>query len=240
MDDQLAEAHHVLANVNLYYEWNWPEAERGLKRAIELNPNYSWAHETYGTYYQSLRQFDQAIAERKLFKALDPLSPFAVADAGYPIYYARRFDEAIKAYREALELDRNFSWGHLWIGQALVQQGKFNEAIAEIQEAIRLSNGDVRARATLGHAYAVAGKQAEALKVVDELKQLSQQRYVAPYFIAVIYVGLKNNGEAFAWLEKAYQERHPYLILMDVEPVFDPIRDDSRFVSLKRRVGLKS
>ena len=239
MDDQLAEAHHLVANTRLYYEWNWSEAERELKRTIELNPNYGLAHETYGTYYQSLKRFDEALAERKLFKANDPLSPFAIADVGYPLYYARRYDEAITAYREALELDKNFSWAHLWIGQALVQKGAYDEAIAAMKEAIRLSGGDVRARATLGHAYAVAGRRAEAIQVLDELKALSVQRYVSPYFIAVVYVGLQNNDEAFTWLEKAYQERHPYLILMDVEPVFDSIRSDQRFVDLKRRVGLK-
>lgn len=238
LDDQLAEAHHVVANIKLYYEWNWAEAEPELKRATELNPNYSLAHSTYGTYYQSLRRFDEAVAARKLCKALDPLSPFTVADVGYPLYYARRFDEAIKAYGEALEMDPNLSWGHLWIGQVLVLQGKFNEAIEEIQKAIRLSNGDIRARATLGHAYAVAGKRAEAMQVIDELKQLSKQRYVSPYFVAVVYAGLQDDDDAFTWLEKAYQERHPYLILMDVEPVFDRIRNDPRFIALKKRVGL--
>jgi serine/threonine protein kinase/tetratricopeptide (TPR) repeat protein len=239
MDDQLVEAHHIMANTKLYYEWNWADAERELKKAAELNPNYSPLHNTYGTYYQSLRRFDEAVAERRRAKATDPFSPFAVADVGYPLYYARRYDEAIDSYREALELDKNFSWAHLWIGQALVQKGMYEEAIAEIKDAIRLSGGDVRARATLGHAYAVAGKRAEALQILDELKALSKQRYVSPYFIALVYVGLKNDDEAFAWLEKAYEERHPYLILMDAEPVFDQIRRDPRFVDLTKRVGIK-
>ena len=238
MDDQLAEAHHLLANAKLYYEWNWEVAGNELKRSIELNPNYSLAYETYGTYYQSLGLLDQAAAARRLGKTLDPLSPFAVADVGYPLYYARRYDDAIKAYREGLALDQNFYWGYLWIGQALVQKGMYNEAIAEIQNAVRLSGGDVRARATLGHAYAIAGKQNEARQVLDELKSLAQERYVSPYFIAVVYAGLRNDNETFAWLEKAYQERHPYLILLKVEPVFDHLRKDKRFIDLERRVGL--
>jgi tetratricopeptide (TPR) repeat protein len=238
MDDQLAEAHHLLANTKLYYEWNWEIAGRELKRAVELNPNYSLVYEAYGTYYQSLGLLDEAAGARRSAKALDPRSPFAVADVGYPLYYARRFDEAIKAYREGLALDPNFSWGHLWIGQALIQKGLFNEAIVEIQEAVRLSGGDVRARATLGHAYAVAGKQSEARQIIEELKSLSVQRYVSPYFIAVIYAGLRNDEETFAWLEKAYQERHPYLILLKVEPVFDHLRKDQRFINLEKSVGL--
>jgi Flp pilus assembly protein TadD len=114
----------------------------------------------------------------------------------------------------------------------------YTEAIEEIQTAVQLSGDDVRARATLGYAYAVAGKQSEALKVIEQLKSFSQQRYVSPYFIAVIYAGLRNDEQTFAWLEKAYQERHPYLILLKVEPVFDHVRKDTRFIDIENRVGL--
>ena len=238
IDDKLAEAHHALAAYKLHYEWNWPEAERELKRAIELKPNHNLTHGTYGTYLQALGRLDEAVSERKLAQKFDPLSPVAVANVGYPLYYKRQFDEAIKQYRQALELDQNYSWGHLWIGQAYLQKGMYKEAEDEINQAIRLSGGDVRAKATLGHAYAVAGKRAEALRVLNELRALSAERYVSSYFIALIYVGLKEDDQAIAWLQKAADERHPYLILMRVEPVFDHLRSDPRFIQLEKRVGL--
>lgn len=238
IDDRLADAHYALAFCKLNYEWNWDDAEREFKRALELNPNYANAHGTYGTYFQSRGLFDQAVAERELAKKFDPLSPLTVANVGYPHYYARRFDQAIKAYREALELDPTFAWGHLWIGQVYLQEGKNREAIDEINQALSKSNDDIRMLATLGHAYAVAGNRGEALRVIDKLQKASHQRYVSPYFIAVIYVGLENNDEAFVWLQKAFEERHPYLILMKVEPVFDKLRGDPRFQDLERRVGL--
>jgi serine/threonine protein kinase/Flp pilus assembly protein TadD len=238
MDPRLAEAHHALANYQLNYEWNWVEAEKGLRRAIELNPNYAQAHQSYGTYFQVMGRLDRAMEERNLAEKLDPLSPFAVANAGYPYYYARQYDEAIKHYRKALELDPNYSWGHLWIGQAYLQKEMYKEAIDEINQAIRLSNGDTRPLATLGHAYAVAGRRDDAIRVLAELQQLAKQRYVSPYFIALVYVGLREDDQAFAWLEKAYEERHPYLILMKVEPVFERLRPDRRFADLVRRVGL--
>jgi tetratricopeptide (TPR) repeat protein len=112
------------------------------------------------------------------------------------------------------------------------------EAIEEIREALRLSNGDVRMLATLGHAYAVSGNRTEALKILGELQQQSHNRYVSPYFIAVVYVGLGDDEEALRWLEKAYEERHPYLILLKVEPVFDNLRKNERFLDLQKRVGL--
>jgi eukaryotic-like serine/threonine-protein kinase len=238
MDPRLAEAHHALANYRLNYEWNWAEAEKGFRRAIELNPNYAQAHQSYGTYFQVMGRLDRAMEERMLAEKADPLSPFAAANVGYPYYYAHQYDEAIRHYRKALELDPNYSWGHLWIGQAYLQKEMYKEAIDEINQAIRLSNGDTRPLATLGHAYAVAGRRDDAIKVLAQLQQLAKQRYVSPYFIALVYVGLREDDQAFAWLEKAYEERHPYLILMKVEPVFDRLRPDPRFADLVRRVGL--
>ena len=239
IDDKLANAHQALALCKLYFEWNWIDAERELKTALALNPNYSFAHSTYGTLLQSRGLVTEAWEERKLARKFDPLSPFAVADVGYPLYYARRYDEAISAYREALQIDPNFSWGHLWIGQAYVQKGMYTEAIDEMKEAVRLSNSDVRMLATLGHAYAVSDNRAEALKILNDLQKTPQQRYVSPYFIAVIYVGLGEDDRALEWLEKAYNERHPYLILLKVEPVFDRLRKNSRFIDLQRRVGIE-
>jgi len=238
LDASLADAHHALAYCKLTHEWNWTEAEQELKTALELNPNYSFAHGTYGTVLQSRGLFEAALEERKLARKFDPLSPMTVANVGYPLYYARRFDDAIDAYRESLKLDPDFSWTHLWIGQAYVQKHMYKEALAEITEAVRLSNGDIRMRATLGHAYAVSGNRKEAEKVLAELQSLSKERYVSPYFIAVIYVGLAEDDQALAWLEKAYGERHPYLLLMKVEPVFDRLRTNARFIDLQKRVGL--
>lgn len=238
LDPRLAEAHHALANYELNYEWSWAEAEEGFKRAIELNPNYAQAHTSYGTYFQVMGRLDQAMQERNLAEKLDPLSPFTVANVGYPYYYARQYDEAIRHYRKALELDPNYSWGHLWIGQAYLQKEMYKEAIDEINQATRLSNGDTRTTATLAYAYAVASKRDDAIKVLDELREQQKQRYVSPYFIALVYVGLREDDQAFAWLQKAYEERHPYLILMKVEPVFDRLHSDPRFADLVRRVGL--
>ncbi|HSQ19475.1 MAG TPA: protein kinase [Blastocatellia bacterium] len=238
LDPKLAEAHYALAGYKLNYEWNWIEAEQEIKRAIELNPNYAQAHSGYGHFYQVFGRLDEAIAERKLAAKLDPLSPSSVANVGYPYYYARQYDEAIAHYRQALELDPRYSWAHLWIGQAYLQKGLYKEAIDEINQAIVLSNGDTRAKATLGYAYAIAGRRDEALKELAELQRIAKERYVSPYFIAVILVGLREDTQAFAWLQKAFEEHHPYLILLRVEPVFDQLRPDPRFRDLLRRIGL--
>jgi len=239
LDESMAELHSGLANYALNYEWNWPEAERRYKRAIELNPNVGHAHSGYGTYLEALGRFDEAVKERQLAQKLDPLSPFAAADVGYPLYYSRNYDAAIEWYRKGLELDPKFYWPHLWIGQAYLQKGLLKEAIDEITQAIQLSGGDTRAKATLGHAYGISGRREEALKVLNELQDLSRKRYVSPYYIALVYVGLGDKQQAITLLQKAQDEHQPYLILMKVEPVFDSLHSEPGFVAIERSVGLE-
>jgi serine/threonine-protein kinase len=238
LDPKLADAHAALGGYRLQYEWNRADAEKELKLAISLNPNSGAAHSMYGGLYQSAGRLEEAIAERAIAARLDPLSPFAIANAGYPYYYARRYDEAIEHYRKAVDLDPRYPWSHLWIGQAYVQKGMYAEAIRGIEEAMRLSGGDTRAKATLAHAYAMAGKRAEAMKILGELDTPSAHRYVSPYFLALVYVGLKDDSRALAALEAAAEERHPYLTLLNVEPVFDRLRGEARFSALVRKVGV--
>ena len=238
IDETVAEAHTSLGVYRMYYEWDWLEAEREYKRAIELNPNLATTHLEYATYLEAVGRLDEAIAEIKRAAELAPLTPFTVTAVGYPFYYARQHDEAIRYFRRGLELDPNFFWGYLWIGQAYVEKRMYNEAIAEIEQAIALSAGNTRAIATLGYAYGVSGKRGEAQKVLNELKGRSERSYVSPYFIALIYTGLGEKDKAFEWLEKAYHERHPYLAFLKVEPVFDTLRSDPRFADLLRRIGV--
>ena len=239
LDETLAEAHVALANLKLSYEWNWEEAEREFKRALELNANSARAYSGYGSYLQARGRFNEAIAARRQAQKLEPLSPDLTANVGYPYYYAHQYDQAIACYREALEMDPNYFWASLWLGQVFVQQGKYDAAIIEINKAVNLSGRNVRTVASLAHAYAVSGKKDEAVKLLDELKQRSANTYVAPYFIALVLAGLGENDAAFQWLEKAYQERFPYLYLLKVEPVFYGLHSDLRFAALLKKVRLE-
>jgi len=238
IDNTLAEAHAVAAEYQISYEWNWAEGEREIIKALELNPNDAGAHTLYGTYFQAKGQFDAAIEQRKKAREVDTLSPLLTANVGYPLYYAGRYDEAIQYFQRGLELDPNFAWSYLWIGQAELENGKTDDALKNIQKAIALSEGNVRIAATLGYAYAKVGNRAEAERIINQLQAKSKESYISPYFIAVVYSGLDEKDAAFEWLEKACDERHPYLTLMAVEPVFNNLHSDPRFQELKRRVGL--
>lgn len=240
LDETISDAHRALGSYKLHYEWNWSEAERELKRAMELDPNNDGAYSAYGEYLITIGRFDEAIALRKRASDLAGPSSFPViANLGNAYHYARRYEEAIKHYQRALELNPRFERGHVAMGMAYVQLGKHEEAIAEIKQAISLRD-EIRNTAALGYAYAVAGKRAEARKVIDDLVELSKGEYVRTFYIAGIYAALGERDQAFAWLEKAYQDRHPQMTLIGVDPAFDPLRSDPRFAALLRRVGLPS
>jgi tetratricopeptide (TPR) repeat protein len=238
IDDTESEAYVALANEALFYEWNWPDAERQYKRAIELNPSSASAHERYATYLQTIGRFEDALAERNLTLSLDPRSPFRIANTGYPLYYAGRYDEAIRRFRQALEADSRFYWANLWIGQALVEQRRYPEAIAEIERAVTLSERNTRVIATLGNTYGLAGRRVEAQAILNELRTRSRQTYVSAFYLALVYAGLGMRDETMEHLERAVEERQPYLVGLNVEPPFLGLHDDPRFQAIVRRIGI--
>lgn len=240
LDETISDAHRALGSYKLNYEWNWSEAEREFKRAMQLDPNNDGAYSEYGEYLITIGRFDEAIALRKRASDLAGPSSFPViTNLGNTYHFARRYEEAIKHYQRALELNPRLARGHVAMGMAYVQLGKYEEAIAEIKQAISLRD-EIRYIAALGYAYAAAGKRTEARKVIDDLVELSKGKYVRPFFIAGIYAALGEPDQAFAWLEKAYKDRHPQMTLLGVDPVFDPLRSDPRFAALVRRVGIPS
>jgi TolB-like protein/Flp pilus assembly protein TadD len=237
IDDTLADAHTSLAAITLNYEWDWLGSERKYKRAIELNPNYATAHQWYGGYLALMGRSDEAMAEIKRAQQLDPVSLIINVAAGLYIYRLREYDLAIEQVRKGLELDPNYALAHSTLGLIYTQKERLGEAIAEHQKAITLSGRAPFYVAWLGHVYGVAGKRAEAQKLLTELKELSKRRYVSPHTIAEIYIGLGEKDQAIHWLEKAYEERSPWLVWLLKDPRVDLLRDDPRFQSLLRRMN---
>jgi DNA-binding winged helix-turn-helix (wHTH) protein/TolB-like protein/tetratricopeptide (TPR) repeat protein len=233
-DDKLGEAHASLGFILMNYYWDWAEAERRFKRAIELNPNYAMAHNWYSQHLAFTGRSQEAIREAKRAQEIDPISPWTNSDIGFVSYLARQYDEAILASQKTLELDPDFAVAHMIIGLSYVQKHRYDEGIAELQRA--KANPD--SRALLAYAYAVAGESREARKILKELDQLSKQKYVSPFPIAVAYSGLGENDRAFEALEKAYAERSWGMGMLGVNPIFDGLRSDPRFALLLRRVNL--
>ncbi len=241
LDDTLAEAHTSLAFTKFAYDWDWPGAEKEFQRAIELNPNYVYAHALHGVYLHTTGRVEESIGELKRAVELDPLSLIANRELGFAFYAARQNDQAIEQYRKTLELDPNFTLTHQYLGLAYLQKSMYKEGLAEFEKALAIFPGETTTLSGLGYAYAVAGRKAEAQKVLDQLNELSKRKYVSAVSKVVVYVGLGENDKAFEWLEKAYEDRSlgGPLSSIKVDPFFDPLRSDPRFQDLLRRMNLQ-
>ena len=240
LDDTLAEAHTSLGRILAVYDWNWTGAEKEFKRAIELNPRYAVAHQWYGDFLTVTGRSNETIAEEKLAQELDPLSLIINFDLALAFYYAHDYDQAIEQIRKTLELDPNFPPAYQFLPAAYEEKGNYGEAIAESQRTFLVKGGSEWSfsMAGLGHVYAVSGQKREAQAVLDELKQFSEHQYIPATSVALIYAGLGDKNQAFAWLEKAYEEHSFQMAWLKVEPRWDTLRSDPRFVDLLRRVGL--
>jgi eukaryotic-like serine/threonine-protein kinase len=238
IDGTLGEAQTQVAHVTAFYDWDWVGAEREFKRAIELSPGYAFAHHWYALYLAAMERVDEAIASETRAHELDPLSPVINKNLGTIYYYARRYGQAVAQYKRALNMDPDFARTYFFLGLLYEQEGSFDDAIAAFGRAIALGGNTPVMMAALGHAYAVAGRRAEAESVLEELLARSTAEYVPAFGVATVYAGLGAADEAFAWLEKAYEERSSWLLSLKVEPMLAGLRADPRFQDLVRRVGL--
>lgn len=237
LDEMLAEAHAALGFVKMIDEWDWPGTEGEYKRAIELNSNYADVHKLYGYHLIHMCRFDEAIQQMQRAVELDPLSLEFMTSLGDAYYYARNYEQAADQLWKAIEMESSYGEAHLFLARTREQQGRYEEAIAGFREAQELT-GDVPATSGLGRAYALSGRTKEAREVLDELKRLSGQRYVDPTYLALVHLGLGEHEEAFVLLEQAYADHSAWMVHLKAEPMFDAVREDARFTSLLRRVGL--
>lgn len=237
LDETLPDGHVMLGDVKMQYYWDAAGAERELKRALELNPNHIGARSFYCWLLSGMGRHQEAIAEAKRVEEIDPLR-FNVAN----YYFAGEYDQAISQAKKALEIDPNRGQVHQWLGMAYEGKGMYEEALASFQKAREIDDTP-DFRAFQARVLALSGKRSKALKILAELKELSKQRYISPYFIAIIYTGLNDKDEAIAWLEKAYQDRSYWLtgmaLSMEINPRLASLRDDPRFQDLLQRIGRK-
>ena len=238
-DDRAAETHLSLADVEYWCDWDWLGAEREIKQAIELNPNFARAHSSYGRYLLTIGRADEGLAETKRAVELDPLSLEIRWDRWLLLYLTGQYDGALEQCRKIEELYPTIEYGHLYCGDAEVQKGNLVEAIRELQEAVTLSEGrNARTVAHLAYAYALAGRRNDAQNLLAKLLEMSKQRYIHPVLVARVYAGLGQKQDAFEWLEKAYQVHGRDLLELKYDPRFGSLRSDPRFNDLLRRIGL--
>jgi serine/threonine-protein kinase len=237
IDPDLAEAHATLGFVK-HYDWQWAEAERELRRALELNPSYALGHIWYANFLICRKRLDEAVAEVRKAEELDPLSMVVLTNVGWTLAFTGRLQEAIDHYHKALALDRDYVQAHWRLGDAYARMNRLDDAIREIETTVALTHRSPSSLAWLAQVYGRAGRRKEAEALLSELRGVAARRYVSPHGISVLYFTLGDRDRGFQWLERAYEERSNGIAYLAVEPLLEPWRGDPRYRDLLRRVDL--
>ncbi len=238
IDPGLAEAHASLGLVQWTFDWDRDAAERSLRRAIQLAPGYASSHQWYAEMLAEAGRQREAEGEIRRALDLDPLSLVINADLGLFAYYARDYDQAIEYYKATLAMEPYFVPARLGMALAYTQEALFTEALAELAEAGKVAPGEPGVLVATGYVLGRAGRPAQAHAIADELQRLSAQRFVPAYYVGGVFVGLGDASAAFIWLAKACEQRCSLLGALEVDPAFDPLRNDPRFAELLRCAGL--
>jgi serine/threonine-protein kinase len=237
LDDRLAEAHAALA-YERFYSLDWPAAEKAFQRALMVNPNYATAHFWYAAFLAASGRFPESLAAADRAQSLDPVAPIIVSGTSWMHHLARRFDKAVATAQESLALDSAFMMGHYRRGEGLLHLGQLPEAIAALERARALSDDTPDLVAATAAAYARAGRHREARDALRMLTALrtGKTRYVSAYALALVHTALGDRDEAFAWLDRAVEERAWGICFVDQEADLDPLRADPRFAVLTARI----
>jgi serine/threonine-protein kinase len=240
LDDTLGAAHEALATVRFAKDWNWPAAEQEYRRAVSLSGDAS-TRRFYGFFLRNLGRWDEALAETQAAVALDPFSVETSKALGAAYLWAGQHDRAIDQFQKALELDANHAPTHDLLADAYAAKGLYADALKERRASLILEGADEAAEA-LGTDVTADGYR-RAMRVLhaqylEALEEASAEGYVSPMAFAMIHAALGDTKAALSWLEKAYDERAPWLVTLKSDPAFDPLRGDRRFQELVRRVGL--
>jgi TolB-like protein/DNA-binding winged helix-turn-helix (wHTH) protein len=239
LDETLGEAHTTLGDLEWRYGWNWRAAEREMRHAVEVNPNYIVGHESLVWFLAWSGRREEALAELATIRHIDPVYPLITLDEAGIYYHLRDYKSLIEAGQKSVSIYPDNWSGHYFLAVGYEGSGKPDQAIPEFQQAIQLSQANSDAIAGLAHAYAITGRGAEAEKLLGSLQQQAPANYVSWYMIAAIYSGLGQKGKAFDFLEMAYRDRSPdlaYFVKADLR--MDPLRSDPRFLDLLDRMGL--
>jgi DNA-binding winged helix-turn-helix (wHTH) protein/TolB-like protein/Flp pilus assembly protein TadD len=238
IDGTLAEAWSTLAYVKFIYDWDFEGSDRDFRRTFELNPNYATARFWHGECLIYRGRFEEGIEEIDRAHQLDPLSAVFSAHLGWAYHIARQHDRAIKQLQETLEMDPDFAMTYFYLGMAYEEKRMFEESIAAYKKSIELS-GEFPGTTGLAHVYAISGRRGEAQQILEKLEQQARDgKPIRPTTFAIIYAALNDREKALESLEKGYGERYEVLLYLKVQPYFDNLRSEPRFVDLLQRIGL--
>jgi DNA-binding winged helix-turn-helix (wHTH) protein/Flp pilus assembly protein TadD len=234
----LGDGHAALASVKRLFEWDWAGAEAEYLTALVLSSNCATTHQQYGAYLAATGKAEEALRELRRSEEIDPLSPMVNVGVAWGLYVARDFQGASEQSWKVLAMEPKFGAAQYTLGLAYAQLGLTEDAIVELHNARTCAGDQPAVLAALAHTYACAGELREAAGMLGELEDLSGQRYVSPYWLALVSAGMGDRARALELLGRAYAERDVWLTWLGVDPRFDALRDEPRLQELLRRIGL--
>jgi len=238
IDPGNSEGYVILGLISFWYEWDWQAAEKNYQRALDLDPKSADAHFAYAHLLSNSGRHERALAEIKLARELDPLLLRINALEGQILFFAKDYDNALDRLQKTIDLDSNFWLSHLFISRVYTEKGMHSEAVAEAKKAAELS-GNSQSHAYRAYALAKWGKLSEARAVLTELLKSATETYVPPYNIAVAYNAVGEREKTLEYLEKGFSERDVRMAFLKVEPQWDSLRSEPRFVDLIKRMKIE-
>ena len=236
LDDELSEAHCAAGVIKMYWDRDYPAAEREFQRALSLDPRNTAALMHYGRLVQCLGRFDEAITLRKREVEIDPSNPGIQSFLAATYLTARKDDLGIQQCQRILRMDPNFSFAYTSLARIYAVRGEYDKAIANGRAAVRTDREGFQSLAILGYALGMSGKRAEASEI---LQRLQKEKRAQPFDIAIVELSLGHKDDALGILEKALDDR-TYFLRLKTEPIFQPLHSDPRFQALLRRAGFES
>ena len=238
IDPGNSEGFVILGLISFWYEWDWRAARKNYQRALDLDPKNPEAHFAYALLLSNSGRHERALAEIKLSRELDPVSLRTNAEEGQIFFFAKDYDNALDRLKQTIDLDPNFWLSHLFISRVYTEKGMHSEAVAEAKKAAELS-GNSQSHAYRAYALAKWGKLSKARVVLDELLKLSSETYVPPYNIALAYNAVGEREKALDYLERGFAESDMRMVFLKVEPQWDSLRSEPRFVDLIKRMRIE-
>ena len=239
LDPGLAEPHASLGYMAAFFDWDSETARRELREAMRLNPQYPWAPHWYGLH-AAPSSLDEAMTSVTRARDLEPLSSILSTAVGIPLHLHRRYHEAIQIYSNVIESETTFAPAFYYMGLSYEQLGDYEAAIVNLSRAAEISSRASLFIGALGHCLGLSGESEQARQLLAELEQRSRERYVSPFNVMLVHLGLGEREEAFTCLERALAERNGWLWTTPVEPRFDGLRATPRFRDMVSRCGLPS
>jgi len=239
LDSSLPEAHASMGLALLVFEWDFAEAEREFRRAIDLNRGYPYAHVWYAELLYGTGRYEESVVENRKAVALEPFASNLKVNLGLSLMHAKHLQESEQQFRETLDMDPNYPIGHYFYAEVLILQKRFDEAVAEMEKTVQSLPESSYYRGYLGYAYAKAGKTPEARRILGELIEEAKTKYVSWLGIADIYAGLREKDHWFAALELAFQQGDTRMNTIRARTEVDSMwPDDPRFAVLLKKIGL--